>query len=149
MKFLGTNLTKYTKDLASQVMLVVKNLPANAGDIRDPGSVPGLERSPGGGHGNPLQHSSLENPLDRGVWWLQSTEWQSQTRLKRQHSTQISLLYSNCKTCLETVNKLLTQIYNVFMVWKTQYCYTANFSPSRSTDSVKYWSRFQQAYSRI
>ena len=74
MKFLGTNLTKYTKDLASQVMLVVKNLPANAGDIRDPGSVPGLERSPGGGHGNPLQHSSLENPLDRGAWWLQSTE---------------------------------------------------------------------------
>ena len=47
---------------ASQGALVVKNLPANAGDIRDVGSVPGSERSPGGGHGNPLQYSCLENP---------------------------------------------------------------------------------------
>ena len=52
---------------ASQVALVVKNPPANAGDIRDVGSVPGLGRSPGGGHGNPLQYSCLENPKDRGV----------------------------------------------------------------------------------
>ena len=54
MEFLGTNLTKYTQDLAFQVVLVVKILPANAGDIRDTGSLPGLERAPGGGHGNPL-----------------------------------------------------------------------------------------------
>ena len=47
---------------------MVKNLPANAGDIRDPGSIPGLGRSPGGGHGNPLQYSCLENPMDRGAW---------------------------------------------------------------------------------
>ena len=47
---------------ASQVVLVVKNPPANAGDIRDTGSVPGSGRSPGGGHGNPLQYSCLENP---------------------------------------------------------------------------------------
>ena len=46
----------------SQVVLVVKNLPANAGDLRDTGSIPRLERSPGGGHGNPLQYSCLENP---------------------------------------------------------------------------------------
>ena len=52
----------------SQVVLVVKNLPAYAGDIRDAGSIPGLGRSPGGGHGNPLQYSSLENPMDRGAW---------------------------------------------------------------------------------
>ena len=52
---------------ASQVALVVKNPPAKAGDIRDVGSVPGLGRSPGGGHGNPLQYSCLENPKDRGV----------------------------------------------------------------------------------
>ena len=69
MEFLGTNLTKYTQDLAFQVVLVVKNLPANAVNLRDTGSIPGLERSPGGGHGNPLQHSSLENPLDGGAWW--------------------------------------------------------------------------------
>ena len=49
------------------VMLVVKNPPANAGDIRDTGSIPGSERSPGGGHGNPLQYSCLENPMDRGA----------------------------------------------------------------------------------
>ena len=42
--------------------LIVKNLPANAGDIRDTGSIPGLGRSPGGGHGNPLQYSCLDNP---------------------------------------------------------------------------------------
>ena len=53
---------------ASQVVLVVKNLPANAGDIRDSGSVPGLGRSPGEGHGSPLLHSCLENPTDRGAW---------------------------------------------------------------------------------
>ena len=48
--------------------LLVKNLPTSAGDRRDVGSVPGLGRSPGGGHGNPLQYSCLENPMDRGAW---------------------------------------------------------------------------------
>ena len=52
---------------ASQA-LVVKNLPATAGDIRVAVSIPGLGRSPGGGHGNPLQYSSLESPTDRGPW---------------------------------------------------------------------------------
>ena len=54
--------------LASQVVLAVKNLPANAGDIRDSGLIPGSGRSPGGGHGNPLQYSCLETPMDRGAW---------------------------------------------------------------------------------
>ena len=53
---------------ASQVAPVVKNPPANAGDIRDAGSIPGSGRSPGGGHGNPLQYSCLGNPMDRGAW---------------------------------------------------------------------------------
>ena len=53
---------------ASQVVLVVKNLPANAEDIRDADLIPGLGRFPGGGHGNPLQYSCLENLLDRGAW---------------------------------------------------------------------------------
>ena len=48
---------------------VVKNLPANAGHIGDTGSIPGLGRSPGGGNGNPLQYSCLDNPMDRGAWW--------------------------------------------------------------------------------
>ena len=47
---------------ASQVALVIKNSPANAGDLRDVGSIPELGRSPGGGHGSPLQYSCLENP---------------------------------------------------------------------------------------
>ena len=47
--------------------LVVKNRPANAGDVRDLGLIPGSERSPGGGHSNPLQYSCLEKPMDRGT----------------------------------------------------------------------------------
>ena len=49
--------------------LVVKNPHANAGNVRDVGSIPGSGRSPRGGHGNPLQYSCLENPIDRGAWW--------------------------------------------------------------------------------
>ena len=53
---------------ASQIMLVVKNLPANTGDVRDEGLIPGLGRSLGGGQGNPLQYSCLEDPMERGAW---------------------------------------------------------------------------------
>ena len=53
---------------ASQVVLVVKNLPASVEDIRVMSSLPELGRSPGGGHGNPLQYSYLENSMDRGAW---------------------------------------------------------------------------------
>ena len=49
--------------------LVVKNVSANAGDIRDTNLIPGLGRSPGGRHGHPLQYSCLENPIDGGAWW--------------------------------------------------------------------------------
>ena len=49
--------------------VVVKNPLANAGDIRDSGLIPGLGRSPGEGNGNPLQYSSLGNPMDREAWW--------------------------------------------------------------------------------
>ena len=54
---------------ASQVALVVKKPPACAGDVRDEGFILGLGRSPGGGHGNSLQYSCLQNPMDRGAWW--------------------------------------------------------------------------------
>ena len=47
---------------------MVENLPANAGEMKDMGSIPGLGRFPGGGHDNPLQYSCLENPTDRGPW---------------------------------------------------------------------------------
>ena len=62
--------TKHRAWWSSLVALEVKNLPVSAGDsVRDMGSIPGLGGSPGGGHGNPLQYSCLENLVDRGAWW--------------------------------------------------------------------------------
>ena len=58
----------YKRKWASQVVLVVKSPPANAGDIRDMGLIPGSGRSPGGGNGSPFQYSFLENSTDRGAW---------------------------------------------------------------------------------
>ena len=69
--------------MAFQVALVGKNLPANAEDVRDVSSIPGLGRSLGEGHGNPLQYSCLDNPMDRGA--LQATVGRvakSKTQLK-------------------------------------------------------------------
>ena len=77
--------------------LVVKNPLASAGDIRNVGSIPGLGRCPGGGHGNRLQYSYLENPIDRGDW--QATVHRiarSQTQLKQLSThARIRSLYSN------------------------------------------------------
>ena len=53
---------------ASQVALVIKNSPTKAGDVTNTGLIPGSRRCPGGGHGNPLKYSCLENPMDRGAW---------------------------------------------------------------------------------
>ena len=78
--------------MSSQVVLVVKNLPASAGDIRDTGSILGSGRSPGRRNSNPLQYSCLENPMDRGVWWTRFTELNMTEQvslhiyLQRQHS---------------------------------------------------------------
>ena len=72
-----------TNQMGFQVVLVVKNLSANAGNVRDVSLIPGSGRCPGEGHGNPLQYSCLENPLDRGAW--QATVHRvakSQARLK-------------------------------------------------------------------
>ena len=67
-----------------QVALVVKNLPANAGDARDVPSTPGSGRAPGEGSGNSLQYSRLENPMDGGAWWATVHRVaESWTRLKR------------------------------------------------------------------
>ena len=73
---------------ASQVVLVVKNPPTNAGDLRNAGSILGLGRSTGRGHGNLFQYSCQENPMDRGVWWATVHEVaQRWTRLKQLSST--------------------------------------------------------------
>ena len=69
---------------ASQLVLVIKNLPANAGDRKDAGSIPGLGGSSGVGHGNPLQYSCLENPMDREVWQaIVHSVTKSRTQLKQ------------------------------------------------------------------
>ena len=80
--------------------LVVKNLPASAGDIRESGSIPGSGRSSGGGHGNSLQYSCLENPMDRGAW--QATGHgvkKSWTQLKRLTIHAYMCIYF-CEVCL-------------------------------------------------
>ena len=68
----------------SQMTLVIEDLPVNAGDIRDAGSIPGSGRSPGGGHGNSLQYYCLENPMDRGALWAMVHKvTKSRTQLKQ------------------------------------------------------------------
>ena len=69
LNFRLDKLTPFSFSLwAYQVTVVIKSLPANTGDVRDTGLIPGSGRSSGGGHGNPLQHSCLENLMDRGAW---------------------------------------------------------------------------------
>ena len=67
---------------ASQVMLVVKNPHASAGDVRDVGLISGSGRPPGAGHGNPPHYSCLGNPMDRGAWWVHGVA-KTRTQVKR------------------------------------------------------------------
>ena len=89
-------ITSHISYSASPVALVVKNLPANAGGIRDVGLIPGLGRSPKWGHGNSILLARiLENPMDRGVWWTTAHGVaKSQTQMK-QLSTHASISYYN------------------------------------------------------
>ena len=80
------------------VALVVKNLPANTGDVREVGLISGLGRSPGEKHGNPVQYSCLENPMDAGAWWATvhgvTKSW---TRLNRLSThTHSDWIYPTC-----------------------------------------------------
>ena len=79
------------------MVLVIKNLPVNAGDIRDTGSIPGLGRFPGEGNGNLLLYSCLENPMDRGDWWatvhrVTESDTTEATSHDTQHSASLSLM---------------------------------------------------------
>ena len=92
---------------ASEVTLVVKNPPVNAGDVRDAGSISGLGRSLGGGHGNPLQYSCLENPMVRGAWLATIHEVaKSRTWLK----------WLGMHTCIDCRSKERTDILTVLSV---------------------------------
>ena len=93
----------YTDKRASQVVLVVKNLPANAGDVRDTGSIPASGRSPGGGNGNPLQYYCLENPMDRGAWQAKVhmvAKNQIQLKWPRMHTDKHNHSKHNLSVCL-------------------------------------------------
>ena len=75
-------------------MLAVKNLPANVGEVRDTGLIPGLGRSSGGRHDKPLQYSCLENPMDRGAWWASAHGVTKSQTQPKQFSMQFSLVQS-------------------------------------------------------
>ena len=80
------------------MVLVVKNPPANSGDTRDMDLIPGLGRSPGGGHDNPLKYSFLENPMDRGAWWaIVHGVAKNQTLLKQLSIAQHSIKHEGYK----------------------------------------------------
>ena len=92
-------------------MLVVKNLPANAGDVRDTGSILGLGRSPGKEYGNPLQYSWLENAMDREAWQvIVHMVGKSQTQLsthtsKLFSSVQFSSVAQSCPTLCDSMDR--------------------------------------------
>ena len=106
------------KRRTSQVALVVKKLLANAEDIKDACSIPGLGRSPGGGHGNPLQYPCLENPMDRGAQWATVHSIpNSQTQLKRLSMIrkmifEKDMIFAKDKNISFQLNKILV-FYNV------------------------------------
>ena len=90
-----------------KVVIVVKNPPANAGDVKVVSSIPRSRRSPGGGHGNPLQYFCLRNPMDRGDWWATvnrvTKSWTGLKRLSilrkrgKENSAQVKSLFQNEK----------------------------------------------------
>ena len=102
---------------ASQVVLVVKNPPANAGDIGDLGSILGSGRSPEGGHGNPLQSSCLKNPMDRGAWWV--TVHRVGHNWVTKHSTAERNLYFLCRYCY-TLFHLQTEVWGYWGLIKRE-----------------------------
>ena len=87
--------------------LASKNLPANAGDIRDVGLIPGLGRSPGGGHGNPLQYCCLENPRDRGAW---------QVAVHRVTKSNLARMHTYTCMCIHTYNSYIYHTVLLFII---------------------------------
>ena len=109
---------KHTDERASQVALVAKNLPANVGDSRDAGSIPGLGRSPGGGNGNPLQYSCLGNPTDRGAWQatVQGSQ-KSQTQLERLSTRTHIAIYLKTQTAFRCPEAGFLVASFFFLLW--------------------------------
>ena len=102
---------------ASQVEIVVKN-PTNAEDTGDMGSIPGLGRSPGGGHGNPFQYSCLENSMDRGTWQtIVHIITKSWTRLKQLSMHTYAYVYIYMK-CYSEFWRVFLCVFSLKIFWK-------------------------------
>ena len=114
------------EERASQMVLVVKNLPANAEDVRDTGSIPGSGRSPGEGHRNPLQHPCLEHPMERGacrvlsigsqrVKQLGSLEWKTRLKwLSTAHNERKGAYILSCSICCEWISFKDDMLCNIY-----------------------------------
>ena len=100
---------------ASQMALVIKNPTANARDIKDAGLIPGLGRSPGGGHDNPLQYSCLENPMDTGAW--RATVHEIPKGYNRSDTAPVHH-YTERKTSSLRINRAETAHYYMGVLWK-------------------------------
>ena len=109
---------------------MVKNLSANAGDIRDAGSIPRWERSPGGGHGDPLQHSCLENSMDRRAWWATvhgvAQSWTQLKQLSMQETNSVIPLtktHAQKNPLCEVVNSLSLHVSRMrLLVYMSEMC---------------------------
>ena len=97
---------------------VVKNLPANAGDSGNEGSIPGLGRIPGGGNGTPLHYSCLENPMDRGTWWatVQGVAMSQRPQSNWAHSTRLTLRVQHLSVLKGAAMKIFSSGSGLF--WK-------------------------------
>ena len=117
----ATICSQLSQPWASYVVLVVKNPLANAGDVRDMGSIPGSGRSPGGGHDNRLQYSCLETPIDRGAWRATVHEVaQSRTWLKwlsMNKASQLCYFPPGGQCAMAANNSLLSSVYSLLPVW--------------------------------
>ena len=107
----------YSYDWASQEALVVKKTPANAEDVRDVGSTPGSGRSPGGGRGNRLQYSCLENPMDRGAWRATVHGVTKSWKLLKRLSMQAQSCDGN-QGCLTPKSPLLWHLLSCSWEWR-------------------------------
>ena len=140
---------------------MVKNLPANAWDVRGEGSVPRWGRSPGGGHGNPLQYSCLEKPMDRGAWWAavhrvaQSQTWLKW--LKSSSSINIIIAFSVWKVLhfdpLVSYNNnfsSFSSIPNYLLLEKVVYAHVLQIPvASQFLPSPLFWPCSHQHYQRL
>ena len=113
---------------ASGVALLTKNPPASSGDVRDAGQIPGLGRSPGGGHGTPLQYGCLENPMDRGTGRLYSPQGHKESDTTE--ATHTAVLNSSHSSFLPTPSPWQPLIYvpmnlailNILYKWNYMLC---------------------------